>query len=265
MEANMAFGLYSSSVPVIGSYNDALEYHNKCADNTWRTGGEDHPFLEQRKRHLGVSMNADEDIQFRLHNTHVVTWHKKGGYTIVPYNSQSTATFASSLIPRGHYVGGNCTLLYVNDRVYPIGYDKVWVSPSGEVQNGGFVFEKTIIDRKGANAVLATTRYAEYCLWYRDMDAMIHGGFARAQFDFTGKYLYAHGEVQKHLADPELWHDLAMSNLGNPVRARKNIYDEHADKCYKFEHFPFIDAAKSRSIGGLKIVRHVPSTAGLPA
>jgi hypothetical protein len=263
MEANMAFGLSNSSVPSISSYNDARSYHDTCERNTWRNGGEDHPFLEQRKRHLGVSMNADEDIQFRMHDTHVVTWHKKGGYTIDPYNSQSTATFASSLIPHRHYVSGSCTLLHIGDKIYPIGHDKVWVSPSGEVQNGNFVFEKTLVDRKGAKEVLAATRYDEYRLWYRDMDAMLHGGFARQQFEFKGKWLYAHGEVPQHLADPELWHDLATSNLGNPVKVRENIYTDHADKCYKFEHHVYIDADKFRSISGLQIVRHVPVIRGV--
>jgi len=258
METEM-FGLHNSSVPTIGSYNDARNYHDACERKTWQNGGEDHPFLEQRKRHLGVSMNADEDIQFRLHNTHVVTWHKKGGYTIDPYHSQSTATFASSLIPYRHYVSGRCTYLYINGRVWPIGHDKVWVSPDGDVQNGGFVFEKSLVDRKGAKEVLAETRYDEYRLWYRDMDAMLHGGFISQR----GPYLYARGETQKHLADPDLWHDLATSNIGHPAKVRETIYSDRADKCYKFEHFAYTE--KSREVSRLQIVRHVPSTAGKPA
>lgn len=255
----MAFGLSNSSVPAICSYNEALAYHNKCADKPWRTGGEDHPFLEQRKRHLGVSMNADEDIQFRLHYTHVVTWHKTGGYTIDPYNSQSTATFASSLIPWRHYVTGRCTLLNVNDRVWPIGHDKVWVSPSGEVQNGNYVFEKTVVNRKGAKEVLAETRYDEYRRWYRDMDVILEGGFASQQ----EAWLYEHGEVQGRLADPDLWHGLATSNLGDPAKVRETIYTDNAEKCYKFEHLPYV--TNSRAPSKLQIVRHVPSTAGLPS
>ena len=186
-----------------------------------------------------------------------MTWHKKGGYTIDPYHSQSTATFASSLLPWRHYVSGRCTYLCVNDCIYPIGHDKVWVSPSGEVQNGDFVFEKTLVNRKGAKEVLAATRYDEYRLWYRDMDVMLHDGFVSQ----PGRWFFAHGEIQKHLADPDLWYALATSNMGLPAKVREKIYAENADKCYKFEYSPFV--VRSRDVSKLDIVRHVPVIRGV--
>lgn len=229
------FAISSAGIPRIDTYADALRFHDKAAEKPWPSGGEDYPFPNKRYRQYGVRKLADGSVVFRYHSTDVVTWHPDDSCTLRPWNSLSTQTFASPLLPKHVWLTGSCTKLVQGDWkegwIYPLGHEPVRIGGPDDAIITGMKFEKERVDRKAAKVVLARTRYAEYRNWYQLMAPMLMPGCA-------GGYVSSERALEL-LANPEDWHELmtAWSNAGRPDTLRKIIYENHRSEVYYTEYF----------------------------
>lgn len=213
----MAFAITMGDVPRVYTYEQAVAFHTKAASKPWRNGGEDHPLVGERKRTRGVRMQGT-DVIFRLHCTDVVTWHGPGQYTLNPYPSRSTSVFADNFLPAGHYTTHECSALVIDDRKYKIP-DPVTVCDDTPATITPW--QKLAVDRRKARALLATTPYEEYRVWWNATYPIIQDQVSWR----TAKYMRSQEIMDRFLAGSEEWGDMLWCREATPAHLREAIYD----------------------------------------
>ena len=145
----MAFSIQANLLPSIRSYNKALDQYNGAIP--FNRSSSSTRYLASRSdiTKLVWKDNATQDINFRYHNTEVVTWHADNTVTIeVGYDSMSTRVFASRL--SGHDVTINKGYTMVCGKA--IGARAT--IKDGVVVSGSIPVVKTSVDRKQAREVM---------------------------------------------------------------------------------------------------------------
>jgi hypothetical protein len=218
----MAFALNMRGTGYVTSYAAAVAMYNRATP--WR--GEDpageRPLPNKRHRTMGVRMD-NEDVVFRYHHTDVIRWRQDGSYTINTggYDTLSTCGFASHFMPQRHWLTKSAAHLRIDTWVYPIVGHEVTVSETGTVSGPGLGrFEAKRVNRAKANTLLATTGYPEYRAWYKAMYPMVKDTMPAM---YRRRYVGAE-EMQDMLRDEATWHDLMMSQMGDPSTTRAILY-----------------------------------------
>ena len=214
----MAFSIAMHGVSFVTDYDSAVRFYKACTP--WRGSDADgeRPLKGKRTRDMGVSV-VGEDVCFRFHNTTVVTWHPDGSCTLNPYTSRSTCIFADRFTPSRVYLNKGGTVLQVDDTLYPVGSGPIRIAADRTVSGGVGVFVKPTINRKRANALLATTRYKEYRRWFAAMYPMLQ--------DIPPKWsrrAYTWETTLAYLSDDAMWHDLMLNWDGRPDTIRDKLY-----------------------------------------
>ena len=226
----MAFSLSMRDVPYVRSYNEAVNFYDRCVP--WRDGSGDRPLLGKRHRNSGVRMiDHNEDVVFRYDRTDVVTWHKNGACTINNggWGTVSTCAFATRFAPTTCYLSKNGHHLVIDSLTYPIAGRVVTVSGTGEVSGPGLgVFAKDRVNRKRAKALLASLGYPRYADWYRWTWPMMKDAAPRAGW---GPFLRT-SEIEQMLQVESKWLEIMMSSDGSPAAIRRRIYGNHVAEVY---------------------------------
>ena len=214
----MSFCITMNDVPYVMDYDGAVRFYKSCTPWRGSDADDERPLKGKRTREMGVSV-VGEDVCFRFHNTTVVTWHPDGSCTLIPYTSRSTCLFADRFTPSRVYLTKGGTVLQVDDMLYPVGDGSIRIAADKTVSGGVGVFVKRTINRKRANALLATTRYKEYRKWFAAMYPMLQ--------DIPPKWsrrMNPWETTLAYLSDDAMWHDLMLSWDGSPNTLRDNIY-----------------------------------------
>jgi len=218
----MTFGVSMYNVSWVRSYADAVDMYNKAT--AWR--GEDpdgeRPLPDKRDRNYGVRMDGT-DVVFRMHWTDVVTWHKDGSYTVNNggYHTNSTCAFSNNFMPIGVYLMKRATVLRINNTMYPIAGHRVTVSPDGTVSGEGLGrFERRTINRKNSKKLREDSNFLAYRAWHALMFPMVKDTLPPM---WQRRYIPT-DHIEAHIKDEEKWHDVMVSNGGQPNQVLAMLY-----------------------------------------
>lgn len=189
----MSFGLNPHSLPYVSDFNDAVAtwqeikpLRNSLESDPRPLGRRESRNAKQVRAELDPVTGEPARIIFRYHHTDVVTWHKDNTCVINPWPSQSTATFANALLPRGVYICGECSSIGIE---CPPGTGKpgdrrhyrmnglpmtLWITDTGDTvplpnadePDGTKPVIHTTIDVKAANALYKKYNLNEFEIFY---------------------------------------------------------------------------------------------------
>ena len=219
----MSFSVNMSTADIrtINSHADAVDFYKSCTMKG-EYGEERRIKGKATSPQLGVSIDSKGDVVFRYHRTDVIIWHRNNSYTINSYSSRSTDAFASAFMPSNASLskqGSQITLGHYHDEdavIHPIYHE---ATVRGKVVKTDAVFTKDTINRKKANKLLATTRYAEYREWYGAMWPMV-----RDDLPPTYRREYLTIELPELISNSDEWHRVMVSQQGCPDNIRNSIY-----------------------------------------
>lgn len=227
------------NVPRIGSYASAMRHWEKA--KPWR-GRDDNvrPLGDARRKFHNSVRKVGDDIVYRLYDTDVVTYHKDGSISVVPYHSKLTTSFADRLLPDGIRAYFNARIgcciqvmgwfYLMNERstlVLNRSYGSLSAWVISNLDEATMPFEKEIIDRKLSRKLLLATNYHEFAMWLTGMRIM--AGIPSVGV-LGGRPLWL-ADLMDYMADqPKGW--MRMGNSSNSTHGildaiRKRIYRGH--------------------------------------
>jgi len=241
------FGLNMSGCAVngINSHAEAVGFYERCPIKGGHEYGDERRIKgKESSRQLSVRIRNTGEVAFRYHNTDVVTWHPDNSYAVETFPSRSTCEFASRFMPNQHLLAGEGARLHIGPwdtgRVYPV------TRPApvrGDTVKTNAVFERQVVDRKGAKMILNATRYAEYRDWYNVMFPMVRDSMP---YSWKRKWL-SPMELMEMLDDPAQWHDIMMGIGGTPAHVREVFYRDRSHLAYKTERAKYLPASKANN------------------
>lgn len=220
------FALQMHSVPRVTSWDDAVATLNRARNRKERNGAYPLPGKENN-RDVSVRM-SEKGIHFRYHLTDVITWHPDGSYTYDPWTSRSTCTFFNQFCPVDTHLTRDGKVLIIGDVGYPIGGGSEVHVVDGVPQTGLGVFQREVVNRAKAKAVLERTRYAEYREWHKVMSPLLSA---------TERQFWSGREIVDALQDETNWPVMASNAWGDyhPDKVRLLIYADYQKECYEME------------------------------
>ena len=244
----MAFGLSMGDVAYVRTHEAAVRMYNKATH--WR--GEDpdgeRPLPGKRHREYGVRMDGT-DVVFRYHGTDVVRWHDDGSYTIDTgyFRTPSTCAFVNNFTPGRHWLAKNTSWMQIEDTVYPISGHQFTVSPDGAPHGDGVgEFIRSRINRKRAKELRDAMNYPAYRTWYIIMYPMLQDTMPP---QWRRKFVSS-SEIKSMLGDPDRWHDLLMSQVGDPKELREALYANWGDDyaIWDYERYDSLPLAELNNV-----------------
>lgn len=222
------FALNMRDAPYVQSYREANDLLKTAMGHPWRGNHAEFPIPGKRNnKSISVRPGRRGDVIFRYHRTDVITWHKTGAITLVPYPSRSTCSFFNNFCPPHMHLTRDATVLIVGATGYPIAGSRPLRVKNGRIMSKNpSAFAKTVVNKEGAKKVLAETRYAEYCAWHKAILPLLKK---------MSKTLFGIDRPEELLADEDQWVELALGVHGDPNRLREAIYAAHYDRCYRYE------------------------------
>ena len=196
----MAFAL-SHFTALVYDHASALAYYHDCTP--WRGDPDDaeRPLKHNRKRHMGVRLDRQGNVIFRLHRTDVVTYTTAGTIKLQTYRSMSTDAFANSLTPPWLLCGFNSGYLC---------FGSVW-------NGGGKLYALTPhmeIDLETRIIVSGKTK------WVRERVNVKRANAARKKYDFAAFKAFIAARDTLLGMTPRLYHYDALRYAGPHERLR---------------------------------------------
>lgn len=208
----MAMRLRISGVPRISSYEQALGLFQMVKERPSLAGKSGTRILPGHdKGFTGMWQGSDGQIGFVYHQTTVVTWYPDNRCVMdVSYRSQSTAVFANRFAPDGAYIGGECSALRYDKKIYSprdtlrFGADGLLSHPAEDTNK----LTAARLDRKATKKVLDASGYKEFREWYLHMRQLLGEKQAhteRVQIE----------DLARAVNDREQWPDLLKTDWFN--------------------------------------------------
>lgn len=235
------WSITTTDLPRLGTYAEALRIYNKTAP--WRGDADKNkrPLGNRRKHHMTFRQLEDGSIACKLYWTDVVTFHPDDTVTLVPHESQSTNSFANTLMGWNSGLSAKFPAVVVTTpegrRVYRLKEATTFRREEGHglwsvaTPEKLGVWRDYYIDRAKAQKALHEYRYHEFVTWSQTRRAL---GLVKPAVEGGGISITVF-DALKHGPEGGVWEWLdGYTSVSNPYypqakdRLIKQIY-QHAD------------------------------------